>query len=399
MLKGKKIVIGVTGSIAAYKIPLLVRLLRKHGAEVQIILTPEAHNFVTNLTLSVLSENPVLTETFSKDDGTWNSHIEIGINADLMLIAPASANTIAKMASGIADNLLLTTWLAARCPVFFAPAMDVDMYKHQVTQRNIQSLVSLGNHLIEPKEGELASGLCGAGRMEEPEAILAHLELWFKKKNDFLGKRVLITAGPTREPIDPVRFISNHSSGKMGYAIALEFASRGAEVNLVSGPVDLIMNHSNVQVLPVTTAEEMKDACDALAESTDVLIMTAAVADYRPDSVADFKIKKSGKEKISLEMVANPDILASLGKLKRAGQLLVGFALETDNETENAKMKLKNKNADLIVLNSLNDPGAGFGTETNKVTFIGRDNIKISLPLMKKTEVAERLVDLIKEMI
>lgn len=399
MLKGKKIVIGITGSIAAYKIPLLVRLLRKQGAEVQIILTPEAHNFVTNLTLSVLSENPVLTETFSKDDGTWNSHIEIGMNADLMLIAPASANTIAKMASGIADNLLLTTWLAARCPVFFAPAMDVDMYKHPVTQRNIKSLVSLGNHLIEPTEGELASGLCGAGRMEEPEAILSFIELWFKKKNDFTGKRVLITAGPTREPIDPVRFISNHSSGKMGYAIALEFANRGAEVNLVSGPVDLIMNHSNVQVLPVTTAEEMKDACDALSESTDVLIMTAAVADYRLETIEDSKIKKCGKEKISLELIANPDILASLGESKKAGQILVGFALETDNEIENAKTKLQNKNADLIVLNSLNDQGAGFGTETNKVTFIGRDNIQISLPLMKKTEVAEKLADLILEML
>lgn len=398
MLKGKKILIGITGSIAAYKIPLLVRLLRKKGAHVQIILTPDAHDFVTPLTLSVLSENPVLTQPFNPADGTWNSHIDMGVSSDLMLIAPVSANTIAKMTAGIADNLLLTTWLAARCPVFFAPAMDLDMYMNPITQRNIASLISLGHHLIEPQEGELASGLCGAGRMEEPERILDKIEEWFKKKSDFAGKRVLISAGPTLEKIDPVRFISNHSSGKMGYAIAEAFADRGAEVHLVSGPVDLVMNNPGVQVLPVVSAVEMHQACIALAPEADIIIMTAAVADFRPSFPSIGKIKKGSDEKLSVQLVKTPDILADIGKMKKESQLLVGFALETDNEIDNAFLKLKNKNADLIVLNSLNDPGAGFGTNTNKVTLIKRDLSQTPLPIMKKTELADRLAEVIKEM-
>jgi phosphopantothenoylcysteine decarboxylase / phosphopantothenate---cysteine ligase len=393
MLKGKKIIIGITGSIAAYKIPLLVRLLKKGGAEVQIILTPEAHHFVTPLTLSVLSENPVLTAPFDKTDGTWNSHVELGISADMMLIAPASANTIAKMCAGISDNLLLTTWLAARCPVFFAPAMDLDMYKHPVTQKNIETLVRLGNHLIAPKEGELASGLCGAGRMEEPEGILLAMTSWFKKKSDFAGKMVLISAGPTREPIDPVRYISNHSSGKMGYALAEEFAARGAEVHLVSGPVNLRANHPNILMLPVTSAAEMYDACTALAGQADIMIMSAAVADYRPEEPSLQKIKKGNQDTMSIRMTKTDDILSQLGKTKGPRQVLVGFALETEHELINARTKLDTKNADLIVLNSLNDPGAGFGTETNKVTLISQHQPDEELPLMQKREVAAQIAD------
>ncbi len=398
-LKGKTILIGITGSIAAYKIPFLVRLLRKEEARVHVILTPDAHDFVTPLTLSVLSENPVLTSPFNPEDGTWTSHIELGLTADLMLIAPATANTLAKMASGIADNLLLTTWLAARCPVFFAPAMDIDMYHHPATQHNIETLRDMGNILIEPREGELASGLCGAGRMEEPQTIVDVLKTYLKKKSDFTGKRVLISAGPTREPVDPVRYFSNNSSGRMGYAIARTFAERGAEVQLVSGPVDIRVNHPNVQVLPVTTAQEMFEACTALAREADIIIMAAAVADFRPKHTSQTKIKKEEKETFNISMVRNRDILATLGSTKRAGQFLAGFALETDHELENAFLKLKNKNADLIVLNSLNDTGAGFGTETNKVTFITRENKTTVLPLLSKTEVAEKLADKILEMI
>lgn len=393
MLKGKKIIIGITGSIAAYKIPLLVRLLKKGGAEVQIILTPEAHHFVTPLTLSVLSEKPVLTAPFDKTDGTWNSHVELGISADLMLIAPASANTIAKMCAGMADNLLLATWLAARCPVFFAPAMDLDMYNHQITRKNIETLVRLGNQLIAPKEGELASGLCGAGRMEEPEGILHAITSWFKKKSDFNGKRVLISAGPTREPIDPVRYISNHSSGKMGYALAEVFASRGAEVHLVSGPVNLRASHPDIMMLPVTTAAEMYDSCMALAAQADIMIMSAAVADYRPLEPSLQKIKKGNEDTMTIRMTKTDDILSQLGKIKKPQQVLVGFALETEQELNNARAKLNTKNADLIVLNSLNDPGAGFGTETNKVTLISRHEPDKDLPLMQKRQVAEHIAD------
>lgn len=397
ILKGKKIIIGITGSIAAYKIPLLIRLLKKAGADVQVILTPDAHDFVTPLTLSVLSENPVYTAPFNPEEGTWNSHVEMGVNADLMLIAPASANTMAKMAAGIADNLLLTTWLAARCPVFFAPAMDLDMYRHPVTQRNIQSLVALGNHLIEPREGELASGLCGAGRMEEPDAMLGVLEGWFKKKSTLTGLKVLVTAGPTREPVDPVRYLSNHSSGKMGYAIAEALAERGAEVQLVSGPVDLRMNHPMVQVLPVTTAEEMFEACQALAPQANAIVMSAAVADFRPEHPAASKIKKGSEQHMHLSLVRNPDILAWLGSRKQPRQMVVGFALETHDPLLNAVLKLQNKSADLIVLNSLADAGAGFGTDTNKVTFVSHEMEPLELPLMSKAKVAEKLVDIMTD--
>jgi phosphopantothenoylcysteine decarboxylase / phosphopantothenate---cysteine ligase len=399
MLKGKKIVIGITGSIAAYKIPLLIRLLKKKEADVQVILTPDALHFVTPLTLSVLSGNPVRTKPFDEDDGTWYSHVDMGVHADLMLIAPASANTMAKMASGIADNLLLTTWLAARCPVFFAPAMDLDMYQHAVTQKNIRDLVALGNHLIEPAEGELASGLCGAGRMEEPENILLHMEEWFKKKSDFAGKRVLISAGPTREAIDPVRYLTNHSSGKMGYALASAFAERGAEVHLVSGPVDIRMNHPAVQILPVITADEMFDACLALAPEADILIMAAAVADFKPLHPASQKLKKGEGESMDLPLVKNRDILASIGKTRTENQLLIGFALESENELVNARAKLENKNADVIVLNSLNDPGAGFGTDTNKVTLVSRSAEPVELPLMSKALVAEHILDHIQQIL
>ncbi len=393
MLKGSKILIGITGSIAAYKIPLLIRLLKKSGADVQVILTPEAHDFVTPLTLSVLSENPVLTDPFNPDDGSWNSHIELGISADLMLIAPASANTIAKMAAGITDNLMLTTWLAARCPVCFAPAMDLDMYRHPVTQRNIKALCSVGNILIESREGELASGLCGEGRMEEPEMILRIIEDLLKKKSDFSGKRVLITAGPTREAIDPVRYISNSSSGRMGYAIAAAFASRGAEVNLVSGPVDIRINHPAVKVMPVITAMEMYDACKALASHADIIVMTAAVADFRPEYAGESKVKKGDDQTVEMRLTLNPDILSELGSTKKPEQIVVGFALETDNELKNAISKLQNKNADLIVLNSLKDHGAGFGTDTNKVTLVGTGSFIKELPLMSKTEVAGKILD------
>jgi phosphopantothenoylcysteine decarboxylase / phosphopantothenate---cysteine ligase len=393
MLKGKRIIIGITGSIAAYKIPLVVRLLKKEGAEVQVILTPDAHHFVTPLTLSVLSENPVLTEPFDASDGTWNSHVEMGISADLMLIAPASANTLAKMCAGIADNLLLTTWLAARCPVFFAPAMDLDMYRHPFTRRNIDMLCGHGNILIEPREGELASGLCGAGRMEEPEAMVEFIRGRLASRHDFSGRRILISAGPTREPVDPVRYLSNHSSGKMGYALAQTFADRGASVHLVSGPVSLRINHPEVNVLPVTTAIEMFDACVALAPKADVVIMAAAVADYRPQAPESSKIKKEETGEMALLLTANPDILAYIGKNKTPQQLVVGFALETDHETENAFRKLDTKNADLIVLNSLKDTGAGFNTDTNKVTLLSKDRSVTELPLMPKSEVAAAIAE------
>ncbi len=399
MLKGKKIVIGITGSIAAYKIPLLIRLLKKEGADVHVVCTPDALHFVTPLTLSVVAETPVLTKPFNEEDGSWHSHVELGISADLMLIAPASANTMAKMCAGIADNLLLTIWLAARCPVFFAPAMDLDMYRHHTTQRNIQTLCSMGNILIEPKEGELASGLCGEGRMEEPEAILGFIQQHFRSQHDFAGKRVLISAGPTREPIDPVRFLSNHSTGKMGYALATTLANRGAEVHLVSGPVDLRINHPNVQVMPVNTASEMFDACVALAKQADLIIMTAAVADYKPAHPASEKIKKSERDKLSLSLEPNPDILECLGKNKRENQLVVGFALETHNEIDFARQKLYNKQADLIVLNSLNDSGAGFATDTNKVTLLDKENAVTELPLMLKNEVAEKIANRLLELL
>lgn len=393
MLKGKKILIGITGSIAAYKIPLLVRLLVKQQAEVQIVMTPSAHDFVTALTLSTLSKRPVLSKAFDPETGQWDSHVELGLWADLMLIAPASANTLAKMTLGVADNYLLTVYLSARCPVFFAPAMDLDMYKHPATQRNVQKLVQRGHQLIAPSSGELASGLCGEGRMEEPEQIFEIVKSFFNKKQRFSGKKVLISAGPTYEAIDPVRFVGNYSSGRMGVEIAKAFFAQGASVTLVLGPVSIALDlPSEIDVIPVTTAEEMFDGCMAFFAQADIAIMSAAVADYRPEQIAKTKIKKQADD-LTLKLVKNKDILATMGSQKREDQFLVGFALETDNEIENARKKLHTKKLDLIVLNSLSDAGSGFGHHTNKVTFIDKSGQAEAFDLKSKTKVAEDLVD------
>ncbi len=394
MLKGKKILIGITGSIAAYKIPFLVRLFKKEGAEVKVIMTQCATDFVTPLTLSTLSQLPILIEPYNKVDGSWNSHVDWGRWADVFLIAPVSANTLAKMAAGIADNLLTTTYLAAKCPVFFAPAMDLDMYHHPTTQKNTDTLLSYGNYLIAPNEGELASGLTGAGRMEEPEAIVEIIRNFFEKINDLKGQKVLVSAGPTFEPIDPVRFIGNYSSGKMGYAIAEELAFRGAEVILVSGPVSVKTQNQAIRTIHVQTAGQMAEACFQEFPGCSIAIMAAAVADFSVESPADQKIKKKGNN-FTIELVPTTDILAGLGKMKQDGQFLTGFALETENETVNALNKLQNKNLDLIVLNSLNDPGAGFGTDTNKVKMIAAGGQVKDTPLLSKTNIAVEIVNMI----
>lgn len=394
MLKGKKILIGVTGGIAAYKIPLLVRLLKKEGAEVKVVMTPCATDFVTPLTLSTVSQQPVLIEPYNKTDGSWNSHVDWGRWADLFVLAPVTANTMAKMANGIADNLLTTTYLAAKCPVMFAPAMDLDMFNHPTTRRNIETLLSFGHRLIAPQSGELASGLIGTGRMEESEVIFQIIRDFFFRSRDFSGKKVLISAGPTYERIDPVRFIGNFSTGKMGYALADEAAARGAEVTLVSGPVSLSANHPSVRVIPVTSAAQMAEACFAEAPSSDVIIMAAAVADYTPSNPASEKIKKAGEE-LTVALKKTTDILAELGKRKKAGQFIAGFALETTNENEHAIGKLKNKNADMIVLNSLNDEGAGFGHDTNKVTIFTASGSRTDVPLKSKKEIAGAILDAI----
>jgi len=392
MLKGKKIIIGITGSIAAYKIPFLVRLLKKQGAEVQVMLTPFAKDFVTPLTLSTLTERPVLIDFFNEKDGSWCSHIELGLWADLILLAPLSANTMAKMANGIADNLLLTTVLSARCPVYFAPAMDLDMYKHPSTDENIKKLKSFAYKLIEPVEGELASGLKGVGRLEEPEIIFDILSDAFAESDTLKGKHVLITAGPTHEPIDPVRFIGNHSTGKMGIEIARAFANKGANVDLVLGPVSMTLDEPNINVRQVQTADEMHEQCVALFPDVNIAVLSAAVADFKPSKPANKKIKKE-KSVSTIKLEPTPDILAELGKQKKNDQLLVGFALETDNEEANAIKKLNNKNLDMIVLNSLNDEGAGFGTATNKVTIFTKDGSKTEVPLKTKDKVARDIVD------
>lgn len=391
MLRGKNILIGITGSIAAYKTPLLIRLLKKEGANVKVVMTPSAVDFVTPLTLSTLSQQPVLLEPYNKVDGSWHSHVEWGRWADLFIIAPASANSLGKMANGIADNLLTTCYLSAKCPVFFAPAMDLDMFKHPTTSKNIKILQSFGNRLIEPQTGELASGLCGAGRMEEPEAILEIIQDYFNKKNDLEGKRVLISAGPTFEAIDPVRYIGNHSSGLMGYALAEEAAKRGATVTLVSGPVNITSVEPSMEIVKVTSAAEMMAACSNASVDSDIIIMAAAVADYTPEEPAKQKIKKN--DSLSLKLRQTDDILASLGKRKQNGQFLAGFALETDNEKENALKKLHTKNLDMIVLNSLNDKGAGFGTDTNKVTMLFPDNSEVKTDTLSKKLIAGMIID------
>lgn len=390
MLKGKKIVIGVTGSIAAYKAAILVRLLVKQGAEVQVVMTPSSREFITPLTLSTLSGRPVLCDFFNSGSGEWHSHVELGLWADAMIIAPATAATIGKMAGGIADNLLVTTYLSMKAPVFVAPAMDLDMFAHPSTQYNLQVLRSYGNHIIEPAAGELASHLCGKGRMEEPENIVAALKDFFLAGNSLAGKRILITAGPTYEKIDPVRFIGNYSSGKMGFALAAECAARGADVTLVAGPVSLKTPHAAITRVDVESAEEMYKAATEAFPSCDAAILCAAVADYRPATRADKKIKRTG-EGMTIELEANKDIAAALGKQKSAEQRLVGFALETNDGETNAREKLAKKNLDFIVLNSLADKGAGFAYDTNKVSIISNEGVT-EYPLKSKLEVARDII-------
>ena len=391
MLRNKNIIIGVSGSIAAYKSAFLIRLLIKAGANVKVIMTPASLDFITPLTLSTLSKNPVLVN-FAKDNtGEWNNHVELGIWADAIVIAPASANTIAKMAGGICDNLLLATYLSARCKVYIAPAMDLDMYKHPATTENLKRLKSFGNILINPENGELASGLVGEGRMTEPETIVSFLENEFSAKLPFSKKKVLVTAGPTYEAIDPVRFIGNHSSGKMGFAIAEEFANQGADVTLVCGPTNLVTTNKSIKRIDITSAEELYIASTKVFASSDIAVLSAAVADYKPPVTANQKIKKSANSK-TIDLIPTKDTLAELGRLKKSNQLLIGFALETENELENAKAKIKKKNLDLIVLNSLNDKGAGFKNETNKISIINKHNKTLNFELKNKSEVAKDII-------
>ena len=396
MLKGKKIVLGVTGSIAAYKAALLVRMLIKEGAEVKVIMTSAAKDFISPLTLATLSKHPVLIDVFKED--TWANHVMLGRWADMMLVAPLSCNTLAKMAVGICDNLLLAVYLSAACPVMLAPAMDEDMWKHPCTRRNLQTLASNGNVIVPVDNGELASGLFGEGRMAEPEAIIASVIQQFKNDGRLSGKKALVTAGPTYEHIDPVRFIGNHSSGKMGVAIARELSERGASVTLVLGPATGTFNLDGLNVINVQTAEEMYNACHSVFAETDITIMAAAVADYTPVAVAPQKIKKK-EENWQVALKKTPDILKSLGQKKTDKQVLAGFALETTNERQNALAKLQQKNADIIVLNSLRDSGAGFGKDTNKIAVFDRNGKEKSFDLKSKTAVAKDIVDYIIEYI
>ncbi|MEQ3165550.1 bifunctional phosphopantothenoylcysteine decarboxylase/phosphopantothenate--cysteine ligase CoaBC [Parabacteroides goldsteinii] len=393
MLKGKHIILGITGSIAAYKAAYIIRALVKKGAEVQVVITPAGKEFITPITLSALSSNPVISEFFSNRDGSWHSHVDLGLWADAMLIAPATASTIGKMANGIADNMLVTTYLSCKAPVFIAPAMDLDMFAHPSTQQNLDRLRSFGNHIIEPAEGELASHLVGKGRMEEPDKIIAVLEEFFASRTALEKKKIVITAGPTYEKIDPVRFIGNYSSGKMGFALAEACAQQGAEVTLIAGPVSLTTTHPNIQRIDVESAEEMYQAAMTAFPKADAGILCAAVADYRPEIQADEKIKRESKGEMMLHLVPNKDIAASLGAIKREGQVLVGFALETNNEATNAESKLKRKNLDFIVLNSLRDAGAGFRCDTNKISIIDRQGEITGYPLKSKQGVAVDIVN------
>ena len=391
MLKGKKILLGVCSGIAAYKAAFLTRLLVKAGAEVQVVMTPGAKEFITPLTLSTLSKKPVYTEFTSGTNGEWNNHVELGLKADLILIAPATANTIAKMANGMCDNLLLAVYLSARCPVMFTPAMDLDMLKHPATQKNMDTLKSFGNILIPSGTGELASGFNGEGRLAEPEQILKFVEDFFNRKKKLSGKKILISAGPTYEAIDPVRFIGNHSSGKMGVALAEEAAKAGAKVTIVLGPGSVEPTNPDIKVLYIESAQEMYNMCTRLFKTHDIAIMSAAVADYRPSKVSVTKIKKQEAE-LTIQLEPTPDTLAALGKLKTKNQLLVGFALETNNEVENAKKKLKNKNLDFVVLNSLKDKNAGFRHNTNKISIIDSNNKISNFELKNKDEVARDII-------
>ena len=392
-LSGKNIVLGITGGIAAYKSVTLLRLLVKAGAEVQVIITTNSKEFITPVTLSSLSGRPVISEFFTANTGEWHSHVDLGLWADAMVIAPATASTMAKMACGVADNMLVTSYLSARAPVFVAPAMDLDMMAHPATVRNIDRLRADGVHIIEPAEGELASHLVGKGRMEEPEGIFRVLEDYFAAGQDLSGKTVLITAGPTYERIDPVRFIGNYSSGKMGYALADEAAARGARVVVVSGPVAVRAENPSVEVRHVESACEMLAECEKVFPEADIAIMAAAVADYAPVSTAASKIKRERDEVPVIHLKKNPDIAATLGQAKRSDQVLVGFALETDHELDNAADKLRRKNLDMIVLNSLRDAGAGFGTDTNKITILRPGGLRTEYPLKSKKEVARDILD------
>jgi phosphopantothenoylcysteine decarboxylase/phosphopantothenate--cysteine ligase len=426
-MRGRRVLLGISGGIAAYKMASLTRLLVRAGAEVRIVMTREARAFISPLTLATLSRNPVMSQLYNRRDGSWTNHVELGCWADLMLIAPATANTLAKMASGASDNLLLTTYLSARCPVWVAPAMDLDMWKHPATQRNLRTLESDGVRVLPPDEGELASGLSGPGRLPEPEALLACVAEALAGEDSsgmpagadsnlapdaaapagsgsgalpLSGLKALVTAGPTFEPIDPVRYIGNHSSGRMGIAVAEALAARGAEVSLILGPGALQSKAPGVHVVRVTTATEMYEACLSRWPHSAIFVGAAAVADFRPESASDEKIKKEGRESMSLRLVPNPDILAEMGRSKRPDQLVVGFALETEREIENAISKLERKNLDLIVLNSLRDEGAGFGTDTNRITLIGTNRQPDALPLISKVEaghaIARRIASLLQ---
>ena len=395
MLKGKHIILGITGGIAAYKCATLTRLLVKAGAEVQVIMTPNAKQFIQPLTLSTLSGKPVISEFFTANTGQWNSHVDLGLWADAMIIAPATASTIGKMANGIADNMLVTTYLSAKAPVFVAPSMDLDMMRHPSTIRNLELLRSYGNHIIEPAEGELASHLIGKGRMEEPENIAKALDNFFSSSQDLKEKHVLITAGPTVEKIDPVRYISNFSSGKMGFALAEECASRGAHVTLVAGPVALKIQNSNINRIDVTTAIEMHDAVMQALPQSDAIILCAAVADYRVEHVAESKIKREKTQNPVIQLTPNPDIARAVGQAKRDDQVSVGFALETDNEQANAQGKLERKNLNFIVMNSMRDKNAGFQVDTNKVTIFTDKGETIQGECKSKRDVAHDIVDVL----
>ena len=390
-LKGKKIVLGITGSIAAYKAAVLIRLLIKQGAEVQVVITPAGKEFITPITLSALTSKPVISEFFAQRDGSWHSHVALGQWADAMLIAPATASSIGKMAHGIADNMLITTYLSMKAPVFIAPAMDLDMFAHPSTTENLNTLRCYGNHIIEPAEGELASHLVGKGRMEEPENIVAYLERYFAEAEELSGKKIVITAGPTYEKIDPVRFIGNYSSGKMGFALAEECATRGAEVTLVVGPVQMKAMHPGIHRVDVESCAEMYEATTNAFQEADAAILCAAVADFAPEVAADTKIKREGDDLV-LRLKPTHDIAAALGCMKQPHQHLVGFALETNDEMANAQDKLQRKNLDFIVLNSLGDAGAGFRHDTNKITIINKESAK-EYPLKSKKEVAKDIID------
>lgn len=399
MLKGKKIVLGITGSIAAYKACLLIRQLIKRGAEVQVVITPAGKEFITPITLSALTHKPVISEFFSQRDGTWNSHVDLGLWADAMVVAPCTASTLGKMAHGIADNMLITTYLSMKAPVFIAPAMDLDMYRHPSTQANMKTLLSYGNHIIEPESGFLASGLEGKGRMEEPEVIADRLDQFFSENNQpspIAGKKVVITAGPTYEKIDPVRFIGNYSSGKMGFAIAEECLRRGADVTVVAGPVSLTCS-SGIRRLDVESCQEMYDAATSEFADADVAILAAAVADFRPALVADRKIKR-GKDDMVITLCPTHDIAAALGASKKAGQTLVAFALETNDEEANAMRKLEKKNADFVVLNSLRNEGTCFRTDQNQIEIVSRDG-KTSYEKKSKADTASDIVDYLEKVV